>query len=327
MVGLLLSACRPDSTPQDTPSAAARSERAPQKRVKRPVIAAIRTAAQVQQLLASVDAVYDHFTVDTTLRVPDPRVAWRYRRAGVRAWERVDLDGNGRPDLVVTGLLDYGAPYPQTSEVVCLLDMGDSLVVDDLGRRHTRYGPVAQVVYRGGIPLLRYQDFAPPILQVDSLRDGQTFLLTYRFGGFTEYNPKPGRYGRLDSLSYKHDFAYNDFFVSKLVLQAGGAAAYSACQGPVLKQDGPTVCEQLTATVAAAPLAEINELANYLDAGQLQPRYRAFINHVPDATLTLAYPGRRVRVIDEGEKATFGLTRLYALLSELRKTQQWQSAK
>ncbi|GAA4380709.1 hypothetical protein GCM10023186_19500 [Hymenobacter koreensis] len=289
-----------------------------------PTIASVRTAAEVLQLLASVDAAYDHFTIDTALRVPDPRVAWRYREAGVRAWERADLDGNGRPDLVVTGLLEHGAPYPQTSAVVCLLDMGDSLVLDDLGRRYERYGPVARIVYQQGRPLLSYQDFAPPILQVDSLRDAQAFLLTYRFGGFIEYNPRPGLHGPFDSLSYKHDFAYNDFNTSKLVLNAAGTATYSACKGPVLKERGPTICEQLTATVAPVQLNELMELVNYLDADQLQPRYRAFINHVPAATLTLAYRGRRIRVYDDGEKGTFGLMRIYELLSNLRETQQWQ---
>ncbi len=262
------------------------------------------------------------------MRLLDPRVAWRYRKAGVRAWERADLDGNCRPDLVVTGVFNSGAPYPQTGAVVCLLDMGDSLVLDNLGRDYERYAPIARVVYRQGQPLLQYQDFDPPIITVDSLRDAQSFLLTYRFGGFIEYNPRPGQDGPLDSLSYKYDFAYDDYLTFKLVLKANRAATYRACEGPVLKVEGPTICEDLTTRVTEAKMAEINTLLSYLDAAQLKPYYQASVNHVPHATLTLAYrDGRCVRVSDAGENGTFGLARLYTLLAELRKTQRWQRLK
>ncbi|GAB2955631.1 hypothetical protein GCM10027048_21880 [Hymenobacter coalescens] len=290
-------------------------------------IEAAQTAAQLQQLLRSVDTLYNQFTIDTVLRLQDKRVERRYRQAGIKAWYKADLDGNDRTDVVVTGWLDYGAPYPETSQVVCLLDMGDSLVLDNLNREYERYGPIARVVYRQGRPLLQYHDFAPPILYIDSLRDEQTFLLTYKFGGFVEYNERPDPGLRIDSLTYTSDFAYDDVLMQKLTLTALGQAEYRSCEYPVPDERKKTFVHKKT-QVADPAMAEINGLLGYIVPDKLKPEYRVYMNHNPYTYLTLSYhDGRRKKVFDYGEKGTFGLMRLYALLAQLHKTQQWQPIK
>lgn len=314
---LLLGACQPD-----------RQTTLPPSRVE-----AVRTARQVEELLCSVDTTFRHFTVDTALRVLDRRVAWQYRKAGVKAWEKADFDGNGRLDLLVTGWFNHGLFYRQTPHVVCLLDMGQQgLVLTYLDRDQQGIGayycPVATVVHQDSRPLVQYADFAPPFMITDSLQHRQSFLLTYKFDGFVEYNDQPESAVPFDSIVYSSDYAYDDFIVSKTVLDAAGNVTYSACEGPVLREEGAPVCEKLRATVDAKTLGRIKTLVSYMNADSLKPRYRANVNHVPYATLTIAYRGgRKVKVFDEGEQGTFGLVQLYNLLGQLRQSQQWQVAK
>ena len=291
-------------------------------------IEAVRTAAQVKQLLASVDSSYAEFNIDSVIQLQDKRVERQYRKAGVKAWEKADLDSNGRTDLLVNGWWNDGTAYEETSQAICLMDLGEGkLKLESFGRHFTRYGPIARVIWRSKRPLLSYTDFAPPILRVDSLKDEQLFLLTYKFGGFVEYNEQPNPSAALDSITYKSDFAYDDVLIKKLTLNAAGQAVYHSCEYPVLEVRKKTYVAKSTVVTPTA-LAEIKALVGYIDPNKLKPEYRVSMNHEPYTYLTLAYHGGpKVKVFDYGEEGTFGLMRLYALLGQLRKNQSWQPVK
>jgi len=286
-------------------------------------IDSIKSDEQVQQLVRATDEDYKTFKVSSRLRFADKRVEKQYRQAKVKAWEKVDIDGNGYTDLLITG-----THHNEHSKVVCLLDMGNGrLLVKSFNRHFYRFCPIAKVVYDGTQPLISYTDFDKPILVIDSLQDKKSFLLTYKFGGLVEYNKQPGKQGAVDSIMYESHFAYHDVITSKQTIDATGNSTYYSCEWPVLDESKKT-CESLKTVIDAQTLREISGLIGYLDIEHLQPEYSTNFNHVPSATLRMVFRnGRKIEVYDEGEMGTFGLMRLYALLGQLRKSQSWQPIK
>jgi spermidine/putrescine-binding protein len=105
-------------------------------------LAKLNSDAAVQQVVRSLDDYYKNFKVDSRLRFEDKRVQKIYQREKTKAWEKADVDGNGLIDLLITG-----THYDDESKVICVLDMGDSLVLEDFGRQFYRYCPVARIVY------------------------------------------------------------------------------------------------------------------------------------------------------------------------------------
>jgi hypothetical protein len=134
-----------------------------------------QTDRQVEQLVRATDKDYATFTVSSALKFADKRVEKQYRQAHVKAWTKADFDGNGRPDLLITG-----THYDKESEVICLLDMGNRLVIEPFDRQFYRYCPVATVSYASSQPLIDYTDFTKPVLESDKLENKQTFRLVYR---------------------------------------------------------------------------------------------------------------------------------------------------
>lgn len=277
------------------------------------------SCTQVEQLLQRVDTTYRHFRVDSLLRFEDKRVQYQYRQAGVKAWERADFDGNGRMDLLVTG--NY---YEEGGKVLCLLDMDNGkLIVEPFDRQFYRSCPIVRVEYSGKQPLLRYQDYAPSVLEIDSLKNKEDFLLTHKFGGFVEYNPKPLAGVVWDSITYQSEFVYDEYEQFKLTMSSNGKATYRFQGWPVLQKRKKRF-EALTTQITAGSLDSINVLIAYMASSRFKNRYEVQMNHVPYTQLTIAYhTGAKVNLLDVGEQGTFGLVRLYTLLRQLRKTQLW----
>ncbi|WP_139923386.1 hypothetical protein [Hymenobacter sp. DG01] len=287
-------------------------------------LANLTTDAAVQQVVRSLDESYKNFQVDSRLRFEDKRVQQLYQREKVRAWEKADIDGNGLLDLLITG-----THYNNKSKVICVLDMRDRLVLEEFSRQFYRYCPVARIKYAGKQPLISYADYDKPFLITEPLKkkDRQEFLLTYRFGGLIEYNPTPTLNIQPDSILYTSHFAYHDVEEIEIRVEPLGRTKYHDCEYPVL-DESEKKCEDLTAKLTDTTQQQLVQLLNYLEPDKISREYRIGFNHVPYITLRVMYAdGRRLQVEDKGGIGAFGLTRLYALLESLRKTQEWVPAK
>lgn len=287
-------------------------------------LGALNTDAAIQRMVRSLDDYYKNFVVDSRLRFADKRVQQLYRREKIKAWEKADIDGNGLPDILITG-----THHDEESKVICVLDMGDSLLLEDFSRQFYRYCPVARIVYEGSQPLVAYADYGKPFLITEPLgvEGGQEFLLTYRFSGLIEYNPTPGPSVLPDSIEYSSDFAYHDVEEVEIKVNPHGRVVYHSCEYPVLDEARKT-CEDLTATLDSASERQLAELLNYLQPDKLSREYRLGFNHVLRISLYVLYAdGRRIQVEDTGGIGSFGLTRLYACLESLRKTHKWAPIK
>ncbi|MBX0290410.1 hypothetical protein K3G63_08170 [Hymenobacter sp. HSC-4F20] len=287
-------------------------------------LANLITDAAVQQVVRSLDEDYKNFQVDSRLRFEDKRVQQLYQREKVRAWEKADVDGNGLQDLLITG-----THYDNESKVICVLDMGDRLVLEEFSRQFYRYCPVVRIKYEGQQALISYADYDKPFLITQPLdkNDRQEFLLTYRFGGLIEYNPAPTRNIQPDSILYTSHFAYHDVEEIEIQMEPHGRARCRSCEYPVL-DESKKKCEDLTTKLADTTQQQLVQLLNYLQPDKLSREYRIGFNHVPYITLHVVYAdGRRLQAEDRGGIGAFGLTRLYALLESLRKTQEWVPAK
>ena len=286
-------------------------------------LAKLTSDAAVQQMVRSLDDYYKNFVVNSRLRFADKRVQQKYKQEKVKAWEKVDIDGNGLTDLLITG-----THYDEESKVICVLNMGDSLVLEDFSRQFYRYCPVARIEYQGGQPLISYADYDKPFLVIEPLDESerQSFLLTYRFGGLIEYNPAPTS-TRLDSLLYTSDFAYHDVEEIEIRIDSQDILVYHSCEYPVL-DESKKKCEDLTAKLASNTKQQLVELLNYMQPDKLSREYRVGVNHVPYISLKASYAdSRSLQVEDRGGIGSFGLERLYILLDSLRKSQEWVPAK
>ncbi|MBC6988818.1 hypothetical protein [Hymenobacter sp. BT491] len=283
-------------------------------------IDALNSAADITRFVQQIGGRdYHTYTVSDTLRFKDKRCETQLAKAGAKAWQKADFDGNGYSDLLL-----IGRDADAKSNVVCVLDSGNNrFYIEPFERQFFRTCAVPQVVYDGVLPLIRYVDYANSFYNTDSLSDRQEFLLTHRFGGFVEYTRKEYQY-QIEKIEFTSSFAYHTSSQSELTIGADGKATYSFTEAPILAPANITA-EHLTATISPRAYDEIASLLIYLNFPRLRNEYRLTLNHIPRSTLTVTYNrGRKKVIYDVGEAGTFGLRQVYALLHQLRRTQVWQ---
>ncbi|OCX50779.1 hypothetical protein BEL04_18775 [Mucilaginibacter sp. PPCGB 2223] len=231
----------------------------------------------------------------------------------INNWEKFDFNEDGLTDIIVTS-------HWYNYDVYVAMDNGDNTfklfkLSHDVFEK-CKLGKPATI--NNHPALLFYQvKQEPDRTRVFNYKQyGQIDTLIYKYGAFIEKNEKPARYA-IDSIIVKNSSCLGSCPSFTLAINKDRDALYHAnFYNPV---DG-----KFTAKIDKADYIGIIALINYISIKNLKDHYAVPWTDDQTATLRIRFRDGSVKEItDYGEVGTFGLNKLYKMLSALRTSQNW----
>lgn len=231
----------------------------------------------------------------------------------VSNWQKADFNGDGRTDLLV---MLYWYNYG----VHVVLDQGNGTYkLETLSHNVNKKCELANVLEMGNRHLLLiYQE------KYEGGRGGkglrmyyETDTLIYKYGGFIEYkNHSPEVV--IDSILFRAGHCQGSCPVFSIRLDKNGKGYLDA--GPYNPKQG-----NFTATIKKEDVDNLTGLVRYLSLKDLKDHYNVHWANDQTVWLQVWYSdGTMKEIEDYGMHGTYGLRRLYNMLFDLRRTQNWQ---
>jgi hypothetical protein len=231
----------------------------------------------------------------------------------IKSWEKTDLNGDGRTDLLaILYWYDYG--------VYAVMDKGDDkFEFLTLSYNNSEKCEFAKPVVVNNQPLLLfYQKKAVSHTPGKGVkRTDQVDTLVYRNGDFIELNRNPANYG-IDSIQFRTTYCMGSCPVFTISAARDGNAMYNA-QTYNPKQGN------FSGLIQAKNMEEIIDLINFIDIKAKENNYNVSWTDDQTAFIRVRFTDGTVKEIkDYGMKGNFGLRLLYKKFFDLRTNQNWQ---
>lgn len=225
----------------------------------------------------------------------------------VRSWQKVDFNQDGHTDLLIQ------PHWPYITTAVIMDNGNNTFKVSPLSNFELTYNEVASPLKLNGKQLLlfRHNKNATRI-SINPKID----TLIFKYGSFVEYHE---RYSttELSSVSLETNMCYGVCPVFRIDVYSNGKAMYNA------RKFNPTQ-GSFSGTIDENNLKELIDLIKYIDVKTLNNKYSVGWTDDQTAFLTVTFSdGTSKQITDYGLRGTFGLKRLYELLTELRISQAW----
>jgi hypothetical protein len=280
----------------------------------------LKTAKDVEAFVTSIDTNIQksisqgqpfYVIPDSTLAC-DENYGALVTKSGIRSWEKIDLNGDGRTDLLVHGGC-FG------TAVFVAIDMGGDLYkLYRLFKRFDTDLEVARAVQVNGQTVLILYGQSCKGESIVKSRD----TLIYRDEGFVEYQAHPAHYHIAYITFTAGGCPMGTCQAYRIRINEEGSARYVASS--YIPNEGV-----YTGNLNAADLGRIKGLVNYT-------RFRAIREPFEDCsvmdagiwTIEVGFAdGSKKRYDVRGDQAPFGLLAIEDFFSEIRQTQRWEKIK
>ncbi len=282
----------------------------------------IKTVADIDKLLDSIDKKrFDVFIVKESLEFKNQECNDLLAIFKLKPWSKADFDNNGYTDLLVIGN-NYG------HSAIVILDTGkNNFVVKNLTRSHFQdcTFPVVQniegqTLIVNNTPrrfLEDYPDFESfKNANTTAQKIGSIFLI-YKFGDFVELSNAANTYN-IEKIEYKTSGCYGTCPSFELSIDSNRNGIYK----PVAfnkKKKGT-----FKGSIKNLEFNELVGLLTYIDFPKLKDDYSVSWTDDQRSFLKITYDGGKVKTVsDYGLIGTFGLSRVYEILFDLRENQTW----
>ena len=273
----------------------------------------ITNSKEIQKLLLSMDSDFKKFTVNEWLKFSDPECARMGNDLKIKAFEKADFDGNGWMDLLLIGRL-----YDHM--IICIMDSGQNHFFYRVLTKKSFQDCTFPVVERdNGVSFVDYYGRNQPTdwKVPDTTTRWERKRLIYLFNDFVEYNAKVRDF-HIEQIEYSTTMCFGTCPVFSLSINKDRTAEYDAKQ--FNKESG-----EFAAVIDEKHFTELMQLVNYIDFPKLKDHYSVSWTDDQTSILVITYDGgKQKKIIDYGLMGTFGLSRLYDLLFDLRNNQQWK---
>lgn len=279
-------------------------------------IDALKTDTDVCRFMISIDSVLHqrakegaHFGLLSAGDLSDPIA----RKLHIRSWEKADLNGDGRTDLVVQGTYVSYAVIDKGNNTFKVIDLKLMLAAPLLKPIH-----IKRKAY-----LLAYHKVPSYDQKSSNFKDIKLIdTLVYQYGFFTELNRHPGTMD-LASVTFSiSGCALGQCPNLKITVKLDGIAKYVA--GTWNPRQGI-----FTTTLSGQDLQQVLGFINYMNVKQMLNSYMT--PGVMDGggwALSVTFKnGYTKNITDFNEGGTFGLESVYDLFMGMRDQAHWQSVK
>ncbi|WP_183403113.1 DUF6438 domain-containing protein [Hymenobacter luteus] len=269
---------------------------------------------------------YPAFQLDTALVTYNADCQQYCTTLNVKPWAVVDVDGNGRSDLIAFRLRESFGRFSHEPYIFYDYGPNDGIRTEYLQGRGAGPCEIVSVTQLDGRPALLFVHHvtppqsdgfsSPPVLQIDTL--------VHRFGDLVEYTTSIAtpRFSRLE-VSFGFDccasFTITIHADRKLEYQVGYT---SGSEYYLFNRERGKFQSELD----SAQFEQLQQLFQYIKPDKLAKSYAVSWTDAGTAWLTAEYGnGKVVHIKDYGERATWGVSRLYELIARLRTQQRWYS--
>jgi hypothetical protein len=236
--------------------------------------------------------------------------------SNIRNWAKLDINKDGLTDLLVMGFVNSFRPY-------LIIDRGEfdfEIILIQYG-----FSPMecefatAQRGKKDFILFHRYEFNWLPQARVTAVANHHIDTLTYKFDALVEKNDHTDNL-KIDSIILETTPCYGTCQIYAMRINANGNLFYQAREYNKIKGN-------FKSKIANVRFEEIMNVLNYIKINRLENRYRVPWTDDQTSTLTIKFTNGKVKVIEDyGMIGTFGLQKLYSLISDLRESQTWEKA-
>jgi hypothetical protein len=225
---------------------------------------------------------------------------------------KVDLDGDGRTDLIINDqyliivmatATGYHSSYLYHEERDRLLVAIDSSLGGNPGLKRLEISQHKLVPDPAGS--IRYRDTT------------QRVILIYHAGGWMEYNASPATDLTFKEITVRTSRCFGTCPVFEMTVRPNRSAQYKAIMYTKEKEG------DFQGTIPAAELAEMVETLRYIPLEKLDSSYK--VEWTDDQTITLEINLKDgvQRIVDYGKVGSFGLEHLYDFFFHWMDTVRW----
>jgi hypothetical protein len=280
-------------------------------------IDSIQNEKQIEDLLIKIDSNYRKFKVNSKLKFSDKICQKISDSLKIKPWTKSDFDNNGLTDILIVG--EYYNPA-----ILCILDKGNTKYeIKRITRRSFQDCSFPLVVENKNNSEIKYfynvdSDYGnweeKPKLTMKTL--------LYKFGDFIEKNENVNNHN-IEQIEYSTTGCFGTCPVFTLKINSKKSANLDAKSFNQI--DGKDINGQFKSKIDDEKYNQIIDLLNYLNFEKLKNDYS--VNWTDDQTCTLkiTYDNGQIKTIkDYGLIGTYGLNRVYKLITELRENLEWK---
>ena len=284
----------------------------------------LTTAQDIEAFVHKLNPKNRHFRINQSMYFEHPNCRQIVQALNPKPWYKIDLDQNGYTDLLIHSLWD------KTNYVVALMAFKqDQYKLKLLGNEACN---CTRPIEKTKTPLLEFFHFNDSLYQKTwseimmtsreynrspkAISNLDRDTLTYAFGDFIEYNPqiKPKE---ITAIHFKTISCLGHCPIFELNLKQDQTATYHAIDDHLRKGHFKT-------RVNKNKFQEIMGLVQYMNVASLKNKYQKGSLQEPTSELTITFKnGKQKKIKDTSYEGTRSLGRLYNLLIDLRKNQQW----
>lgn len=300
----------------------------------------LNTKSEIESYIQKIDTNYKKFELkaiqDFTRGSEDSLVKLLANKIDMTSSHvKVDIDNNGYTDLLAIG-----------DDHTCI-----SFRPDEKGEKSCDFSTIFLMNFENGISKVidinknLYSPIAPKIEYIDSepflvihqpkkirkfYREGENekrIQLKYIFGDFIENNDNPNKYN-IEKIEYSTTPCYGSCPEFEIVINKDRTARfiakhfnfYSETEKWTKKDEGI-----FKTTIKQKEFTEIIDILNYIDFPNLENGYSVNWTDDQSSKLKITFNNGLTKTInDYGLVGTYGLKRVYQMIFELRKNQNWK---
>lgn len=277
-------------------------------------IDSIQTIAQLDSFIRKVDDRLKKLKISESFNFEDQNSSKKYKKIAdslnVQPWTKADFDGNGLTDILVIGNW-YG------HFIICILDKADKYELKPITRRSFQYYTFPVVKNNK----IKYYFESDPEMENWDKPQLRAITLAYKFGDFIEENKTPATHN-ISKIEYSTTGCYGTCPIFNLTIDSDRTSSWFADEYNAL--DNAEVKGNFHTTISQEKYDELISLLNYIDFENLKDSYAVHWTDDQSSTLKITYDNGKIKSIhDYGLIGTFGLDRVYQMIFELRKNQEW----
>lgn len=313
--------------------------------IKLSEIDSLKTDEAIEGLIGNVDSLYkkielrriQDFQFDYGNVSKDSIFKCLAKREGVGfKFQRADFDNNGFTDLlVVANNKTYTAENTTVDMEVEFSEEYNTVVLMNFGNNKYKLFDVSEEKYYWVIPKVVIEDsqaflkvYKPKLYYTKERvkREESAATLTFKFGDFVEYNPKPVHYG-IEKVEFYTRMCAGECPIFKINISKDRKARMVAQHFNYSKfwSKGEYVEGGYSAEIKEKDFDDLCQLLCYIDFPNLKNDYRLPSSHHQDGTLKITYNNGKVKTINDfGLVGTYGLKKVYDEFFKLRFNQEWK---